>query len=72
MMQVVRVEQRKPIRGVEADAMITDRRRDHVQMRKLDEYETTLMGKDTYAWFTAWWSRPTGWVLLDRAPEQYW
>ena len=72
MMEVVRVERRPAISGVVVEALIVDRHREHTQMRKLDEFETGLMGEDAVAFFAAWWSRPTGWVLLDRAPEQSW
>jgi hypothetical protein len=56
----------------EADALIYAEGRARTQTRKLTREEHYQMRDDLRAFFNAWWSEATGWVLLERCADQPW
>jgi hypothetical protein len=61
-----------PLMHPEADALIYAAGNTRAQMRKLDREDQYKMRGRMKAYFNAWWSDATGWVLLERCDDQPW
>ena len=55
----------------DADALICDQE-GRRQTRKLDREEQYQVRGRSWAYFHAWWSDATGWVLIERCADQSW
>lgn len=66
------VKVQTPLSPPGAEALIYDRDKAHLQMRKLDAAEDQQMHGEPKRFFKAWWSDATGWVLISRAQWQRW
>jgi hypothetical protein len=70
--RVTIVKVQLPIVPFGGPALIYDKAREHRQERRLDQDEEQKMCGRMKAFFSAWWSDATGWVLLSRANDKRW